>query len=117
MEIPCKKEDLFKHNYIGGICFSCKREQVQKKVKEDDYAKNLQKRIDNFDSKKVQSTYHQHLAMETAKLLDDMKSLGIYMRLFKRYDKYNLIRARDWVLKTNATNKGKVFVSVYKKFL
>jgi len=69
---------------------------------------------------KFQSTEHQHLALETAKELDDMKSLGIYMQIYKRHylDKHKLAKCKEWVLsKGNGTQKGRLFVATYKKFL
>ena len=67
--------------------------------------------------RKWQATKHQHDAVELAKSLDDMKSVGIYMRLVKRYDLVALHRCRDWVLKTAKMDKGRMFVSVFRRFL
>lgn len=74
------------------------------------------KRLKN---KGVQSTRHQQDALETAKMLGDMKSVGIYMRLFKtfRFKRDRLLACRDWVMENCKENKGRIFVrTFYKKF-
>ena len=70
-------------------------------------------------TKRTQSTYLQHLAVETAEMLGDIKSIGIYMRLFKRYDHNTIFRCRDWAIeKGTGKNKGKLFLSVFhRKFI
>src|SRR3990172_4809566 len=107
----------FGHNFVlvGGDCTECGISQFTlsggvKPIaeKDRDYLGDLKKRVEANKDKKIQATYHQHLALETAKMLDDMRSLGIYMRLFKRYHHYDLIRCRDWVMgKQDCTNRGK----------
>lgn len=112
------KGQKFGHNYIGGKCTECNGSQnhinqVVKKVEDKDFLAKLAERA----KEKAQATYHQHLAAETAELLGDLKSIGIYLRLFKRYDHGRLLVCRDWVIKNGKGNKGRLFVSVYKKFL
>ena len=65
----------------------------------------------------MQHTRHQQDAVETARLFDDKKSMGIYMRLFKRYRREGLIKCREWVDKNGNGNKGRLFVSVHRKFV
>ena len=60
---------------------------------------------------------HQQDAVDTAKMFDDMRSLGIYLRLFKKYHRERLIQCREWVDKNGNGNKGRLFVSVHKKFI
>ncbi len=79
---------------------------------------------DAFDKKKlenkgVQSTRHQEDALETAKMLGDMGSVGIYMGLFKRFrfKRDRLLACRDWVMNNCKENKGRIFVKTfYRKF-
>ena len=122
------KGQKFGHDFkvAGGKCFTCGDSQVdfaRARNKQKGFGDHLQTIADrvrsNATKKKgeVQATYHQHLAVETAEALGDIKSVGIYLRLFKRYDKANLLRCREWVLKNAKGNKGRLFVSVYKKFL
>ena len=124
------KGQKFGHDFkiAGGKCFTCGDSQLdfaraRNKQNQKGFSDHLQiiaDRAKNNATKKkgeVQATYHQQLAAETAQLLDDVKSIGIYLRLFKRYDKANLLRCREWVLKNGRGNKGRLFVSVYKKFL
>jgi hypothetical protein len=70
-------------------------------------------------AKDWQPTQHQQDAVETAELFDDIKSLGIYLAIFKRYalDRLKLLRAREWVSRKGTGEKGRLFVSVYKKFV
>lgn len=84
-----------------------------------DYKNILAKRAEatRKASKKVQATYKQHLAVETSEMLKDEHSLGIYLRLFNRYNHIALIECRDWVLKKGSGNLGRLFVATYKKFL
>ena len=123
MEIICKNQK-FGHDfpYTGANCTNCKVNQdhigtVTKKVVEKpvDYMDKLKERA----KKKEQATYHQHLAVETAEMLGDIKSIGIYMRLFKRYDHNTIFRCRDWAIeKGTGKNKGKLFLSVFhRKFI
>ena len=83
------------------------------------YKADLEKRLDKSKpkDKKVQATYKQHLAVETAEKLNDLESLGIYLRLFKRYNHIPLLECREWVLKKGTGNLGRLFVASYKKFL
>lgn len=67
--------------------------------------------------KKVQATFRQQMAVETAEKLNDLPSLGIYLRLFKRYNHIPLIECREWVLRKGTGNLGRLFVASYKKFL
>lgn len=80
------------------------------------YFDTLEARI--AEKKKWQATEHQNNAVETAKELGDTESIGIYLRIFKRYDNYKLIQCKNWVLKKpNCDNRGRLFVATYKKFL
>ena len=83
------------------------------------YKAELGQRLDKLKpkDKKVQATFRQHLAVETAEKLNDLPSLGIYLRLFKRYNHIPLIECREWVLKKGTGNLGRLFVASYKKFL
>lgn len=67
--------------------------------------------------KKLQATFRQQMAAETAEKLNDLESIGIYMRLFKRYNPIPLIECREWVLRKGTGNLGRLFVASYKKFL
>lgn len=77
----------------------------------------LNKAKQDRKEKKVQATYKQQLAVETAEKLNDLESLGIYLRLFKRYNHIPLIECREWVLRKGTGNLGRLFVASYKKFL
>ena len=81
------------------------------------YLDHLKKRAEH--ARDFQATRHQQDATETADLFNDRKSIGIYLRIFKRYrlDRYKLIECRDWVNKNARGNKGRLFVAVHKKFL
>ena len=83
------------------------------------YKAELEERLNNSKQKgkKVQATYKQHLAVETAEKLNDLESIGIYLRLFKRYNHIPLLECREWVLKKGTGNLGRLFVASYKKFL
>ena len=86
----------------------------------ENYLEDLKQRGIVSKENKTQSTEHQHLALETAKMLGDMDSKAIYFRIFKQHraNKHKLIKCRDWVLSLNkCENKGRVFVKTYKKFL
>src|SRR3989344_4988243 len=84
------------------------------------FKKLLERRKTESEKNNLQPTIHQQDAIDTAKIFSDFKSLGIYMRIFKynSLDRYTLLACRDWVLsRTNCLNKGRLFVSVYRKFL
>ena len=68
---------------------------------------------------KHQSTRHQEYAAETAEKLEDLPSIGIYMKVFKEHRDHidALIRCRAWVLAHATGNKGRMFVAIYKKFI
>lgn len=117
----CKKSQNGLHNFpvTGADCLNCGINQKDlsypKRKTTEDHLNNI---LHRGRQKNVQATYHQQLAVETAKMLGDMKSLGIYLRLFKKYDRTSLIECRNWVLeKGRGKNLGRLFVSVYKKFL
>ncbi len=74
-------------------------------------------RMAELKKEKFQYTRHQQDAIETAEMFDDMKSKGIYLRLFKVHDREKLLKCREWVNEKGQKNKGRLFVSVYKKFL
>lgn len=69
--------------------------------------------------KKWQPTRHQQDAAETAELFDDVKSIGIYLNIFKKHSssRAELLRCRTWVSEKGTGNKGRLFVAIYKKFL
>ena len=69
----------------------------EKPIDTEKYLANLKKRTEIAKKEKRQGTYHQHLAIETAKALGDTKSLGIYFRLFKRYNPHDLEKCKNWV--------------------
>ena len=81
----------------------------------DNYPELLRKRAERARELKIQSTLHQQDAVETARILDDRKSIGIFMRLFKNHDRERLIACRDWIEKTKIQNKGRAFVSTFHK--
>ena len=85
------------------------------------YEKLLAKRREQTSKVKVQTTRHQQDAIDTAKILGDFKSLAIYMNIFKRHSypyRNELLACRDWVMaKATRPEKGRLFVSVYQKFL
>ena len=112
------KGQKFGHNYVAGICTECRGKQ--------NHFLNKQKMVDirgffdrmaELKKEKFQYTRHQHDAIETAEMFDDMKSKGIYLRLFKMHDREKLLKCREWVNEKGQKNKGRLFVSVYKKFL
>jgi len=74
-------------------------------------------RLEERKKLKLQHTRHQQDAIDTAKMFDDMKSKGIYFKLFKKHNRENLLKCREWVNKNGKGNKGRLFVSVYKKFV
>ncbi len=74
-------------------------------------------RMAELKKQKFQHTRHQQDAIETAEMFDDMKSKGIYLRLFKAHDREKLLKCREWVDKKGQGNKGRLFVAVYKKFM
>ncbi|MCH7541853.1 hypothetical protein IH981_03740 [Patescibacteria group bacterium] len=92
-------------------------EREIKKISEtlDNYPEILRKRAERARELKLQATQHQQDAIETAEKLGDMKSIGIYMRLFKKYSRERLIACRDWILKTDMRDKGRAFVSAFHK--
>ncbi len=83
------------------------------------YMAILKIRKSKVKEKKWQPTQHQQDAADTAEMLDDVKSIGIYLNLFKKYkrQRHELLRCRDWVMRKGKIGKGRLFVSVYKKFL
>ncbi len=123
---PCKNQ-RFGHNfpYTGADCLNCKvnqRELSNPKSKKTigAHIDIIKKRVDDLKKSgaRVQATYKQELAAETAKKLDDLKSIGIYLRLFKIHSEVGLLKCREWVLsKEGVKNRGRLFVSIYKKFL
>jgi hypothetical protein len=65
-----------------------------------------------------QATYHQDKAVKCAEALGDVQSVGIYLRLYARYDHAKLDRCRDWVLsRKTVQNPGRLFVASYRRFL
>ncbi|MDD5251258.1 MAG: peptide deformylase [Patescibacteria group bacterium] len=69
---------------------------------------------------KAQATRHQQDAAETAEMFDDLKSIGVYLNIFKRYGarRLELIRCREWVMSLKgATNRAKIFTASYPKFV
>ena|SRR3972149_1046413 len=86
-----------------------------------EFEKILKKRQEEAKNKNLQPTMHQQDAIDTAKMLGDFASMGIYMRIFKNYNypyRANLLACRDWVLsRLNVRHKGRLFVSTYQKFL
>ena len=83
-------------------------------------ALKAKQKTDKENGVKWQSTEHQHLAIETAKGFGDMKSLGIYMQIYKRHflNKHKLLKCKEWVMsRQDCTDKGRLFVAIYKKFL
>lgn len=66
----------------------------------------------------TQATYLQDKAVKTAEALGDVASVGIYLRLYKRFDHVKLDACRDWVLSRHSVlNRGRLFVATYKRFL
>lgn len=108
--------------YTGSDCLDCGINQVdlsypKKKTATDAFQNILARARGGGKKKDVQATYHQELAVETAEMLGDMRSIGIYMRMFKKYDRTDLIECRNWVMeKGKGKNKGRLFVSVFNRY-
>ena len=119
MEIMNCKNQKFGHNYIGGICLDCRGSQMPLQSTEVDIfaPRDLFALLAKRKKQKMQWTRHQQDAVETAKLFEDMGSIGIYMRLFKRHSRESLMKCRDWIEKNCKENKGRIFVKIYRKFL
>lgn len=85
------------------------------------YNELITKRQEKAKENRLQSTMHQQDAIDTAKMFNDIGSIGIYMGIFKRHNypyRKDLLVCRDWVLsRVNCENRGRLFVSVYRKFL
>ena len=61
-------------------------------------------------------TKHQAFAFELAEKLLDYKSLGLYMRLAKKYDESYLRRILGYVLERNYSSPEKMFTFLVKKW-
>jgi len=62
----------------------------------------------------------QELALQTAAVLNDPAGLRFYFMVFKHgwHRRTDILKARDWVVgKVGKENGGRLFKSVYKKFL
>ncbi len=127
--LNCKNQ-RFGHEFPipGSDCLKCGVNQNHinqsvKMVEKKDIGTHIdiiKKRAEDLKKSGVraQATYKQELAAETAKKLDDLKSIGIYLRLFKIHHETGLLKCREWVLsKQGVKNKGRLFVSIYKKFI
>lgn len=82
------------------------------------FADILDKRdFDNFSTskKKFQATKHQQLAVEIAKEFNDMKHIGMYMGICKRYSESYVRRIWAMVKEYKPKNKGAYFVRLINK--
>jgi len=79
------------------------------------YIEALKKRGVESKAQGIQSTMHQQDAVETAEMLNDIKSIGIYLKLFKNYHRHGLISCRDWVMTKKFREPGRVFVKTFHR--
>ena len=68
------------------------------------------------EDKKLQSTRHQQVALDIATDFDDLKSIGIYMKICKKLNLDYVVRMAKKV-KSNSQirNKGRYFASIMLK--
>lgn len=84
---------------------------------------NIASNLKNYDvvikkrgEQKAQATRHQALALSLSDALGDRKSIGIYMRVCKKYPEFTIVSVRDYVLsKVGIRNRGRYFMTVLKE--
>ena len=123
------KGKKFGHNFpfSGAKCENCGISQQElsfgkpKKVENEDYLDKIRKRHEKAkNDRTIQPTMHQQDAIETAEMFNDLKSKGIYLRIFKKYplNRPDLLKCREWVMeKIPPQYRGRTFVKHYKKFI
>jgi len=82
------------------------------------FADILDKRdFDNFSAKKdkYQATKHQQLAVEIAKEFNDMRHIGVYMRICKKCSESYVRRIWAMVKEYKPKNKGAYFVRLINR--
>lgn len=72
------------------------------------YLEVLEKRAQLSKAQKVQATRHQELAVKIAERFHDMKSLGIFLRLCKKYPEAKIRRCMEQA--QGKDNPGRYFV-------
>lgn len=76
----------------------------------------LKKKLENNKKEKAQATYHQDIAVKIAESFNDMKSIGMYMNICKRYGA-GLVKA-EWeyiMSRKDIKNPVGYFLSLFKQ--